>query len=390
MSKNWPGLSIPLLVLAFGCSEDGSETGGSGGAVGGDSAIGGGAPSGGVSTGGTEGEGAEGGAAGSGATTVPAGWLYTISDDNHVYLSDGDSGSIWMGRGVNLDDLFLCGYNWDLWMDGPTGEEALLGVLDRLMTDWQPSFLRISLGMNSYSPVVSWLGTSTYKTAMTNVINAIGGYPGTYVLVCLRSDTSMVDADDAVCGQSDDAVCMPTEDTDEVYRALVDSFQDAPHVLFGVANEPGGMSASDQEISTSMAHAVGVIRAREDELGVPHHVVAVQGNQWTSRIGFYDAAPLAYDNVVYEYHAYPPEASGTYSYLQSSIPVIIGEYGPSSGDLSFLDDFYSSVEANYVPNLAWSLSPYSNCAPDLVSLTYSSTLTPNEWGTAVQTYLLAH
>jgi hypothetical protein len=222
---------------------------------------------------------------------------------------------------------------------------------------------------------------------MTNVIDALGAYPGTYVLVTLRSDTTMVDTGGNTCGQGDDAVCLPSNATDAVYEELVTSFQDDGFVMFGVANEPGGMSASDDELSQLMSHAVGVIRAKEDELGVPHHIVAVQGNQWTSRIDFYDGSSLPYDNVVYEYHSYPPEASG---YTQSTIPVIIGEYGPSGNDLSFLDGFYADVEAKHIPNLAWSLSPYSNCAPDLVSVTTSTTLTPTAWGAAVQTYLQAH
>jgi hypothetical protein len=193
-----------------------------------------------------------------------------------------------------------------------------------------------------------------------------------------------------VCGQADDAVCLPTTTTDDVYKALVTSFKDAPFVLFGIANEPGGMNSSDQDISDRMSHAVGVIRAQEDALGVPHHIVAVQGNQWTSKIGIYNTSPLASDNVVYEYHSYPPEANGTSGYTQSSIPVIIGEYGPSGSDTSFLTAFYADVESKRIPNLAWSVSPYSNCTPDLVQVTHTSTLTPTPWGDAVRTYLLAH
>jgi hypothetical protein len=320
---------------------------------------------------------------------MPAGWLYTVAKDNKIYLSNGAGGAVWMGRGVNIDDLFLCGYNYQLQMTSPTGEAALLGIVANLMTEWKPTFVRTSLGMNSYT-VVSWLASSAYKTAMTNVINAFGTYPGTYVLVTLRSDTSMVNTDGSTCGQGDDAVCLPSTATDEVYRELVASFASAPFVMFGIANEPGGMDATDAAISSLMSHAIGVIRAKEDALGVPHHIVAVQGNQWTSKIGYYNTSPLPYDNVVYEYHSYPPEATGTYGYTQSSIPVIIGEYGPSGSDQSFLSAFLTDVEAKQIPNLAWDVSPYSNCAPDLVSVTRTTTLTPNTWGTPVKQYLLTH
>lgn len=333
------------------------------------------------------------GEAGSGeggvSSGVPAGWLYTVAKDNKIYLSHGSGGSVWMGRGVNIDDLFLCGYNNELQMSNPTGEAALNGIVANLITEWKPTLLRTSLGMNSYA-VVSWLGSSAYKTAMINVIKKIGTYPGVYVLVTLRSDTSMVDTDGSVCGQGDDAVCLPSNATDDVYRELVASFAHDPFVIFGIANEPGGMSAKDAAISSLMSHAVGVIRAAEDALGAPHHLVAVQGNQWTSKIGFYNSAPLPHDNVVYEYHSYPPEATGTYGYTQSNIPVIIGEYGPLNGDQSFLSAFLADVEAKQIPNVAWSVSPYSNCAPDLVSVTRTTTLTPNTWGTAVKQYLTSH
>jgi hypothetical protein len=336
------------------------------------------------------GSGSDGNAGEAAATgSVPAGWLYTVPKDNKIYLSNGAGGTVWMGRGVNIDDLFLCGYNYQLQMTNPTGETALLGIVANLMAEWKPTVIRTSLGMNSYA-VVSWLASSAYKTAMTNVINKIGTYPGTYVLLTLRSDTTMVNTDGSVCGQGDDAVCLPSTATDDVYRELVASFATAPFVIFGIANEPGGMDAKDAAISSLMSHAAGVIRAEEDQLGVPHHLIAVQGNQWTSKIGFYNTAPLPYDNMVYEYHSYPPEATGTYGYTQSNIPVIIGEYGPLNSDQSFLSAFLADVEAKQIPNLAWSVSPFSNCAPDLVSVTRTTTLTPNTWGTPIKQYLLSH
>ena len=45
-----------------------------------------------------------------------AGWLYTVAGQNQVYVSNGSSGTVWMGRGVNMDDVFLCGYNEGFWM----------------------------------------------------------------------------------------------------------------------------------------------------------------------------------------------------------------------------------------------------------------------------------
>jgi hypothetical protein len=321
------------------------------------------------------GNGEAGGAAAT-AGGLPAGWLYT--NGGKIYSSNGNgSGTQWMGRGVNLDDIFFCGYNSSLWMTSP--DQTLQTMIAGLMSDWKPNFLRLSLGMNSYD-VVSWLSDpAQYKTPMTNVINAIGAYPNVYVLVVLRSDSTMAMG-------TDEATFYPTSSTDATYVALVDSFANSKSVMFGIANEPGGNTLSNSALSTMMGHAVGVIRAEEDRVGVPHHIVSVQGNNWTSDIGFYSTAPLAYDNVVYEVHGYPPD---TASYTYSNIPAIIGEYGTLTSATAAA--FFADLEAKQVSSLAWDFEPFSNCAPDLLNITTSATkLTPTAWGAIVQNYLLSH
>lgn len=67
------------------------------------------------------------------------------------------------------------------------------------------------------------------------------------------------------------AANIPTDDTDDVYGALVNSFANSKFVMFGSRNEPGNIAFAD--LVTRMSHAVEVIRAGEDRLGVPpsHH-----------------------------------------------------------------------------------------------------------------------
>ena len=407
------GYAMSLLlgtVVACGGHGNSGAPGDAGGSVGDDASGGGGGKDGGKGSDG--GQGSDGGGGGGdssapdgGSVTdastsdskapatdggVPAGWLYTVAGDNQVYVSNGASGTVWMGRGVNMDDLFLCGYNEGFWMTNPSGEQALTGMLSALMTDWKPTFLRVSLAMNSYPPYnISWAGnTSMYATLMTSLIDAIGGYPNTYVLITLRSEASMVNASNAQCAMGgDDSVCIPTAGTDATYKALVDTFKDKSYVLFGISNEPGGNAGTQSQITSAMSHAVGTIRAEEDALGVPHHLVSVQGLGYTSNIAFYDSAPLPYDNVVYEFHSYPPQAS---AYTQSKIPVIIGEYGPSGTDTSFATALYADLEAKHIPNLAWDLDTYNDCAPDLATVTGTVAITPSAWGQVVKTYLNAH
>jgi hypothetical protein len=286
--------------------------------------------------------------------------------------------------------LFAGGEPHPFWMTNPDAEQALTGMISDLMTNWKPTFVRVSLAMNSYSPYnIGWTAdTSQYATYMTSVIEAIGAYPNTYVLVTLRSEATMVNASNAKCAAGgDDAVCIPTSGTDATYKALVDTFKDKPYVLFGVSNEPGGNDGTQAQITSAMSHAVGTIRAEEDAQGVPHHLVSVQGLAYTSNIAFYDSSPLPYDNVVYEFHSYPPAASG---YTQSKIPVIIGEYGPSGSDTSFATALYADLESKHIPNLAWDLDTYNDCAPDLANVTATTAITPSAWGQVVKAYLNAH
>ena len=347
------------------------------------------------SGGGSSGGGSSGGDSGADAG-YPAGWLYTR--ESKIYLSSGSgSDQPWMGRGVNTDDIFFCGYNGTLWMTSP--EQDLETVVSGLISGWKPNFLRVSLAMDTDPTVTSWLSDAAqYKTPMTAVINAIGTNPGVYVLVTLRSDASMIgldtaDGDPEATGlpssstTTPDATSFPTG-TDATYIALVDTFANSNFVLFGLSNEPGGDTLTDATIAAAMEHAVGVIRSEEDRLGVPHHIVSVQGNGWTSDISFYAAspAPITYDNVVYEVHGYPPATS---SYTYSNIPVILGEYGSLTSGTSAA--FYADLETKQISSLAWDVDPYSPCAPDLVNVTQNATpLTPSAWGTIVQSYLLAH
>ena len=342
-----------------------------------------------LGTGGTK---AAGGTSSTGGTTgtggLPSGWLYTSG--GKIYVSNGSgSGTQWMGRGVNFDDIYLCGYNYTLWMTSP--EQTLLTMVSGLMSAWKPTFVRVSLAMDSNPTVSSWLSNpAQYKTPMTSVINSLGSHAGVYVLVTLRTDASMAGPDEATQMPTDssntpDANAFPTG-TDATYQALVDSFASSNFVLFGISNEPGGNAFTNAKISAAMKHAVGVIRAEEDRLGVPHHIVSVQGNGWTSDISFYATTPLTNDNVVYEVHGYPPSTS---SYTYANIPVILGEYGSLTSGTSAA--FYADLEAKQIPNLAWDFDSFSNCAPDLLTVNQSaSNLVPTAWGTIVQNYLLAH
>jgi hypothetical protein len=351
-----------------------------------------GSKSGGAGSGGAS-AGASGGGAGSSMGGRPAGWLYT--DGAKLKVSDGQgSGTAWMGRGVNLDDIFFCGYDNTLWMPAP-GDE-LKKVLEGLISGWKPNFIRLSLSLASYQTVSWFSDVDLYQKPMIDVVKSIGKHDGVYVLLALRSDASMigqdmVHGDPEATGIPSDSTTTPDKTkfptgTDALYIALVDAFKGDKFVAFGLTNEPGGNLLSNDQIRSSLDHAVGTIRKEEDKLGVPHHLVSVQGQGWTSDISFYADKPLSHDNVVYEVHGYPPPKD---SYTYDKIPVIIGEYG--SVDAASAPAFFADIEAKQLSNLAWDFDSYSNCAPDLLEVNLSSTdLVPSDWGKLVQAYLLAH
>ncbi|HXK19991.1 MAG TPA: cellulase family glycosylhydrolase [Polyangiaceae bacterium] len=390
--------SVGLAALSAACGSDsnGMAANMAGTSGGGSAQAGGGAAqAGSTTTGGTA-------AGGSSATTAgtanvgggrPTGWLYT--DGSKLKLSDGKgSGGVWVGRGVNLDDIFFCGYNNSLWMPAPADE--LKKVVEGLISGWKPTFIRLSLSMASQQTVSWFADTEKYQKPMLDVMSALGQHDGVYVLLTLRSDASMIgqdmaDGDPEATGIPSDSTTTPDKakfptGTDAVYTALVDTFKNDKFVLFGLTNEPGGNKLSNDQIRSALDHAVGTIRAEEDKLGVPHHVVSVQGQGWTSDISFYAEKPLTYDNVVYEVHGYPPPAK---SYTYDNIPVVIGEYG--SLDAGSAPAFFADLETKQIPSLAWDFDSYSNCAPDLVEVTQSSSdLKPSDWGKVVQAYLLAH
>jgi hypothetical protein len=332
---------------------------------------------------------------------LPSGWLYTTG--NKIMLSDGNGGGAqWMGRGMNISDILQCGYNGSLW--NTNAESDLTTMIDGMMKDWKPTFIRISLAMDSYGTAVDWFGdASKYKTPMKTIIDKLASYPGVYVLVSVRSDPSMilqdtVDGDPEATGIPSDSTNTPNKTkyptgTDALYVDLVDTFAHSPQVMFGITNEAGGNKQSNSTIAKAMNHAVGTIRAEEDKLGVPHHIVSVQGNGWTSDLSFYATtpSPITHDNVVYELHYYPSLTSkpSYYSY-SSTIPMIVGEYGGFTSEYPAAG-FYSDMESKKIPSTAWDFEPFADCAPDLLNVTGSGAqLQSNSWGDTVKAYLTSH
>ena len=307
------------------------------------------------------------------------GWLHTMN--NHIDQADG---SAWMGRGVNIDDLLFCGYNYNFQILGNSAEADVKTVIDEAVTKWHSNFLRISLYMDSYGSAISWASdTNGYASAMTRIVKYVGAqYPGTYVLLSLRSDASM--------DCPSEPACVPTASTVPVYQALLDSFADDSLVIFGLSNEPAPATAA--ALISAMNLGVAAIRAEETKLGVPQHLIAVQTMSSTSSFTTTSIQPGG--NILYEVHYYPGLGSGGpdyYSAYAPTFPMLVGEYGDfgSSGDTSSAS-FFKDMEDMQIPSLAWDFDPLNDCSPDLLNINSGNAVSPvtaSTWGQVVQPYL---
>jgi endoglucanase len=364
-----------LLIVAAaaglaGCG--GCKGGGTGGDAGTDAGGGGG-----DATAATDAAATDAGGAGGSDAGLPAGWLYTAG--NHVYTSDG---LVFHGRGANIHDTRSC----NACAYGPPSVAEVERRIDELVDVWGANFMRLDL--ESYATAdfrVQWetvLDDPAYLADVVAIVDYIGTKPGVYVLVSL-----WVDPNHSPEG-------WPTAGTTTEWELLAATFALDPHVLFGIINEPqnnfDGME--DATVWGLMNDEVAAIRAVEDAMGAPHHVITVQGTgAWARRLDYYVTNPIAAGggaNVAYEIHVYDPTANFDAMLVApaATLPVIIGEYGPAAGYMTETDcsNLMDVAEANEIPYLAWNF--HMRCPPDLLvdnsagGCGEGMALEPTSWG----------
>lgn len=374
-------LTLLLGVPVGGCG--GGDDGGDDGA---------GARSGGTSgdpTGGAGNAPGTGGAAGTGGSTdggggaaTPNGWLYT--EGARIYRSDG---TVFHGRGANIHDTRSC---WACAWFEPDPEEVIRRI-DTLTGVWGANFMRLALesyGSGSTEQAggaLQWgtvLEDPAYLADIKAIVDHIGEIPGAVVLLSIWTDPT----------QSE--LGWPTDATREIWRTLVDTFRDSPHVMFGITNEPAENfdGAQDAAVWEQMNLTVETIRQEEARLGSPQHIITVQGTGgWARRMEYYVEHPITAfggANVAYEVHVYNPPSEFDAMFVEPSatIPIVIGEFGPAEGYMTEADcsALMEQAEAVEVPYLAWTFHP--RCGPGLVvdntngGCGVGMDLQPTSWG----------
>jgi len=304
----------------------------------------------------------------------------------------GPGGRPFRGRGANLHDTRSCdSCAWEK----PHVEEVLRRA-DVLVDDWRATFVRLLLesypdrgqspGRVHYRNVIE---DDAYLQDVVRIVEHVGRKPGVYLLLSLWHDPSL------------GPTGWPTERTRAVWRKLARAFRDAPHVLFGLVNEPQANKDGrlDGEVWTAMNETVAAIRAVE----APdrRHVITVQGTrEWGRVLDYYVSHPITAGggvNVAYETHVYdrPARFDELVTRPSRKLPVIVGEMGPvsDSGKTMLLEDcsaLMDLAERLDVPWLAYSF--HTNCPPDLLehhagTCALGVPLAPSPWGALVRARL---
>lgn len=309
-------------------------------------------------------------------------WL-TVSAQR-IRLADGTP---FHGRGANLHDTRGC----NACAYGPPNVAEVKRRIDELVGVWKANFIRLDL--ESYAAAdgrVHWQGILAdpgYLADVQEIVAHAASKPGVYVLLAQWVSPTFT------------ALGWPTAATNLEWTRLAEAFQDQPRVLFGLCNEPQSNfdGAQDAQVWTAMNAAVQAIRDAETAAGKPHHVITVQGTRaWSRVLDYYLAHPITAGgggNIAYETHVYDPQSqfAALFETPSASLPVVIGEFGPSGMTEAEAETLMQSAEAHGVPYLAWTF--HMRCPPNLLvdgsagGCGVGMTLTPTSWGARLKARL---
>ncbi len=350
---------------------------------------------------------------------VPLGALATKG--NHLYLD----GKVWMGRGANLFDPRSNGACYDRWItDDPTFATRVGYVkklVDALVDDWHANFIRLTLETHHGDYQYAVVNDPAYLRAIVEIVDYIGTKAGVQVIVTPWLDPSKnlleKSAHEALGIPSINPSLLPVGEsnhgwaanaapyyTSDVHLKLVQALHSRRHVLWGLGNEPtnGGSASMDVEIWHQHNNLVQIIRNEELALGSFPHVISVPGTRgWARDVNYYVGNPISAGggaNIVYEAHIYNParDFAALLTKPARAIPLVIGEFGPTSGQMTVADtaQLMRLAESLRIPFAGWTFSGKSpgwnmiNDSNTRCDFTYAGGITPTaDWGTVVRNFL---
>lgn len=157
---------------------------------------------------------------------------------------------------------------------------------------------------------------------------------------------------------------LPTDEVVDAMRLLAREYRDAPHVLFGIWNEPHPDARPDLYGSTPeqqwrewMSVAVRIAQAIRDER--PDAILVVSGGRaWSRDFRYYQTNPFPFSGIAFDVHDYGPAPNRDWwSWAIGRYPIILGEFGgigyydakrPFNGpdDVAYFRDAIRLVNAN--------------------------------------------
>jgi hypothetical protein len=255
------------------------------------------------------------------------------------------NGQHWVGHGVNLPDPRCNNSCYDAFGNHANDPNLAISRLKSVVA-LGANFIRLPLESDrlqdgSYGNILGSDPNSNifddpnYLPGIKAIVDAAAALPGVYLMLSLWHDTSLTynPINNTYSGT-------PSAASDAIYNKLVDTFHAYPSVMFGVTNEP--FTTDDPNIWSAMNHAVQTIRTREAQYGSLQHLISVQGRQYTNDVSYYVANPITAGggkNIIYEAHLYDQNSISSFNQAAASIPVVVGEYGPSDANYNLPNDW---------------------------------------------------
>ncbi|MFP4362536.1 MAG: glycoside hydrolase family 5 protein [Spirochaetia bacterium] len=134
---------------------------------------------------------------------------------------------------------------------------------------------------------------------------------------------------------------------DETYRfweITSPYFQNAPHVLYELFNEPSGISADDW--STEAHGLASFVRTR-----APENVIIVSGTQWSRDLSWVNTNPVEIENIAYTAHIYPAHSQSLWDHwfgtTAENHPVFLTEWGWVPPSVETAQGFLQGTQEGY-------------------------------------------
>jgi len=303
---------------------------------------------------------------------------------------------------------------WSI-LDQPDGVSETASIA--AMVSWGVNAVRVPLNEDC------WLGINgvkqaysgaNYRSAITSYVQLLQSY-GLVVILDLHYNApgAEVSSSTAGIGGTGQQVMADESHAPAFWDSVATNFIDNPGVIFDLYNEPNGISWSCWLHGGCLAPSVQGSSAGWEIAGMQQLVdtirstgatqpIMVGGLSWANDLSqwltYEPTDTLSTPQIIASVHVYEGNACGTASCwnaeiapVAAQVPVVTGEYGPSSCDGTWVNSYLDWADSAGVSYLAWNWGSAADgwsCA-DSPALLASDPGVPNAYGTAVEAHYQA-